>query len=68
MKVALHHASSPSTRLVANAVKVAADVDCVVGGNCQVILLDADDTFDIIVVHPDGDRECIYSWIKEPEL
>lgn len=30
----------------------------------KVILLDADDSFDVIIHHPNGDREAIWSLVK----
>lgn len=38
-----------------------------VGGQYTVVILDAEDTFDIIIEDPDGGREGIYSLVKEPE-
>jgi hypothetical protein len=32
-----------------------------------IILLDADDTFDIVINYPDGERECVWSIIKDPQ-
>jgi hypothetical protein len=31
----------------------------------QVVLLDADDSFDVIVHNPDGSREIVWSLVKE---
>lgn len=33
----------------------------------KVILLDADDSFDVIIHHPNGDREAVWSLAKGPE-
>lgn len=33
----------------------------------KIILLDADDSFDVIIHHPNGDRECVWSLVKGPE-
>lgn len=33
----------------------------------KIIILDAEDSLDIIVESA-GDRECIHSWLKEPQL
>ena len=45
---------------------------CVGTNGDRIIILDADDTLDIVVernTQPYGtEREIIYSWIKEPEL
>ena len=30
----------------------------------KVILLDADDTFDVIIHYPTGERECLWSLVK----
>jgi len=30
----------------------------------RAIVLDADDTFDVIIHYPNGDRECLFSVVK----
>lgn len=40
---------------------------CVGTNGDKIIILDAEDTLDIIV-ESGGIRECIHSWVKEPEL
>lgn len=40
---------------------------CVGTNKDNIIILDAEDTLDIIV-ESGGIREVIYSWVKEPEL
>lgn len=34
----------------------------------KVILLDAEDSFDVIIHYPNGERECVWSIAKEPEV
>lgn len=47
---------------------------CIGTDGDKIIILDADDSLDIIIerrLDADGDlteRECIHSWLKEPEL
>jgi hypothetical protein len=46
---------------------------CIGGAGSRILIIDADDTLDIVVESPMTDdnpaeREIIYSWIKEPEL
>lgn len=36
------------------------------GQQFNIILLDADDTFDIIIEYPNNERECVWSLAKEP--
>ena len=31
----------------------------------KVILLDADDSFDVIIHYPSGERECLWSLVKD---
>ena len=31
----------------------------------KIILLDAEDTFDVIIHYPTGERECLFSLVKE---
>lgn len=34
----------------------------------KVILLDAEDTFDVVIQHPNGEREAVWSLVKEGDL
>lgn len=31
----------------------------------KVLLLDGDDTFDVVIHYPDGQRECVWSLVKD---
>jgi hypothetical protein len=60
--------SSTTTRTQTGSNKVEVKIeDCVGVSDTSVILLDAEDSFDIIIQGDDGVRECIYSFVKNPE-
>lgn len=53
-------------RFRADRVEIPVD-GCVGTHDTTVIILDADDSFDIIIEDETGERECIYSFVKEVE-
>lgn len=48
-------------------VRTEADTTDDLGRKYKIILLDAEDTFDVIVESPNGERECVWSHVKPPE-
>lgn len=53
---------SPLTRVLRAEVPLVAPDD----SQYKIILLDAEDSFDVIIHHPNGDREAVWSLVKEP--
>lgn len=56
-------------RMQTRAVRVEIPVSgCVGVTQSSIIVLDAEDTMDILIEHDDGSRECVYSFIKAEEV
>lgn len=69
MKPIVYKKSNPSEPIgpiAHNIVRVEVPVESPTGMH-TLMILDADDTVDLVVQHPDGEREIVWSLCKEPE-
>jgi hypothetical protein len=55
----------PSPSSTSNVVRVDAFQEADDGQQYKIMLLDADDSFDIIVCYPNDQRECVWSLVRE---
>jgi hypothetical protein len=59
--------ASPNAITLDDIVRAETMVEADDGQQFQVMLLDADDTFDVVITYPNGQREVVWSLVRERE-